>query len=328
MKHVALGRTSLNVSAMGLGCMGMSESYGPSDDAESLSTLARALELGINLFDTADSYGPFHNEGLIGRFLAGKRDQVVVATKFGFVRGADGTASGIDNSPAYIRNACEASLRRLGVDVIDVYYVHRVDPARPIEETIGEMAMLVRQGKVRAIGLSEVSAKTLRRAAAVHAIAAIQSEYSIWARDAELEVLPACRELGVSFVAFAPLGRGFLTGTIKNTAGFSPDDYRHHQPRFQGDAAVHNARLVTRLEEIANGQGCTATQLALAWLLARHPEVIPIPGTRRVQRLEENAAAAAITLSAGTLAALDATFPIGAAAGERYDAEGMRLVNV
>src|ERR1700676_3865587 len=190
MKHVALGRTSLNVSAMGLGCMGMSESYGPSDDAESLSTLARALELGINLFDTADSYGPFHNEELIGRFLAGRRDQVVVATKFGFVRGADGTASGIDNSPAYIRNACEASLRRLGVDVIDVYYVHRVDPARPIEETIGEMAMLVRQGKVRAIGLSEVSAKTLRRAAAVHAIAAIQSEYSIWARDAELEVLP------------------------------------------------------------------------------------------------------------------------------------------
>ena len=188
--------------------------------------------------------------------------------------------------------------------------------------------MLVRQGKIRAIGLSEVSAKTLRRAAAVHAIAAIQSEYSIWARDAELEVLPACRELGVSFVAFAPLGRGFLTGTIKNTAGFSPDDYRRHQPRFQGDAAVHNARLVTRLQEIANGQGCTATQLALAWLLARHPEVIPIPGTRRVQRLEENAAAAAITLSAGTLAALDATFPIGAAAGERYDAEGMRLVNV
>jgi aryl-alcohol dehydrogenase-like predicted oxidoreductase len=328
MKHVALGRTSLNVSAMGLGCMGMSESYGPSDDADSLSTVARALDLGINLLDTADSYGPFHNEELIGRFLAGRRDQVVVATKFGFVRGADGTASGIDNSPAYIRSACEASLRRLGVDVIDIYYVHRVDPARPVEETIGEMAKLVHQGKIRAIGLSEVSAKTLRRAAAVHAIAAIQSEYSIWARDAELEVLPACRELGVSFVAFAPLGRGFLTGKIKNTTGFSPDDYRHHQPRFQGDAAVHNARLVMRLEEIASQQGCTATQLALAWLLARRPEVIPIPGTCRVQRLEENVAAAAITLSPATLAALEATFPIGAAAGERYDAEGMRLVNV
>ena len=327
MKSVALGRSRLLVSAMGLGCMGMSEAYGPSNEAENVATLTRALALGITLLDTADSYGPYRNEELIGRFLAARCDRVIIATKFGFVQREDSPDSCIDNSPAYIRSACEASLRRLGVEVIDLYYVHRVDPMRPIEETVGVMANLVREGKVREIGLSEVSAKTLRRAAAVHPIAALQSEYSLWAREAELEVLPACRELGVTFVAFAPLGRGFLTGAIKSTAGLSPDDYRLRQPRFQGDAATQNAQLVEHLADIARQQGCTSAQLALAWLLA-HPEVIPIPGTRRIARLEENVGAAAITLTAASRAALDAAFPVGAAAGERYDAEGMKLVNV
>jgi aryl-alcohol dehydrogenase-like predicted oxidoreductase len=328
MKHIAFGRTNLTVSAMGLGCMGMSENYGPSDDSENMATLARALDLGINFLDTADSYGPFHNEELIGRFLASRRERIVVATKFGFVRSSDPSAPSIDNSPAYIRSACEASLRRLAVDVIDLYYVHRIDPARPVEETVGTMADLVREGKVRAIGLSEVSANTLRRAAAVHPIAALQSEYSLWARGAELEVLPACRELGVCFVAFAPLGRGFLTGAVRNVAALAPDDYRHHLPRFQGDAAAHNARLVARLGQIAAQQGCTAGQLAIAWLLAQGPGVVPIPGTRRIQRLEENAAAAEILLDAAARTALESVFPMGAAAGERYDADGMQHVGL
>ena len=327
MKRIAFGRTGLEVSALGLGCMGMSENYGPSDDAENLAILARALELSINFLDTADSYGPLRNEELIGRFLSRRRDRIVVATKFGFVRSADPTAPSIDNSPAYIRSACEGSLRRLGLDAIDIYYVHRVDPKRPIEETIGTMADLKREGKIRAIGLSEVSANTLRRAAAVHPIAAVQSEYSLWAREAELEVLPACKELGVWFVAFAPLGRGFLTGAVSNAAALAADDYRRQLPRFQGAAAAHNARLVAQLEEIARQQGCTRAQLAIAWLLAQGPGVVPIPGTRRIQRLEENAAAAQIVLTPAARAAIDAVFPIGAAAGERYDADGMKLVN-
>jgi aryl-alcohol dehydrogenase-like predicted oxidoreductase len=328
MRLVPLGHTNINVSVLGLGCMGMSDQYGPSNVAENLATLGRAVELGINLLDTADSYGPFTNETLIGSFLAGRRDRVIVATKCGFVRTADGSDMGIDNSPAYIRNCCEASLRRLGIEAIDLYYLHRVDPARPIEETIGAMADLVRQGKVRALGLSEVSAQTLRRAAAVHPIAALQSEYSIWTRDAEAEVLPACRDLGTSFVAFAPLGRGFLTGTIESAAALTTGDYRRSQPRFQGQAAVHNAALVARLQQIASREGCTAPQLALSWLLAKSPHVIPIPGTRRIHRLEENAGAAQFRLSPTTLAELDAVFPPGAAAGARYDADGMQLVNV
>jgi aryl-alcohol dehydrogenase-like predicted oxidoreductase len=326
IRRVPLGRTGLAVSAMGLGCMGMSECYGPSDDAENLATLARALELGVNFLDTADSYGPYRNEELIGRFLVGRRDDVVVATKFGFVRSADPSASLISNSPSYIRESCEGSLRRLGIEAIDLYYAHRIDAAWPIEETVGVMGDLVRQGKVRAIGLSEVSAATLRRAAAIYPITALQSEYSLWVREAELDVIPVCRELGVSFVAFAPLGRGFLTSTITNTAGLTGDDYRRQLPRFQGEAAAHNARLVAQLVEIARGEGCTAAQLALAWLLAQRPEVIPIPGTRRIQRLEENLEAAAITLTASR-AALEELFYIGSAAGDRYDADGMKLVN-
>jgi aryl-alcohol dehydrogenase-like predicted oxidoreductase len=325
--RVPLGRSGLTVSAMGLGCMGMSECYGPSDDAGNLATLVRALELGINFLDTADSYGPHRNEELIGRFLAGRRDAVVVATKFGFVREERPSAHPIDNSAEYIRKSCEGSLRRLGVEAIDLYYAHRIDPAWPVEETVGTMAELVREGKVRALGLSEVSGKTLRRAAAVHPIAALESEYSLWAREAELDAIPVCRELGVSLVAFAPLGRGFLTNRITSTAGLAPDDYRRQQPRFQGEAAAHNARLVARLEELARRQNCTAAQLALVWLLAQRPEVIPIPGTRSIQRLEENTAAAAITLSPAIQALLEEVFHIGAAAGARYDAEGMRLVN-
>src|SRR5271165_324984 len=327
MKRVDFGRTGLEVSTIGLGCMGMSENYGPSDDAENLALLARALELGINFLDTADSYGPWRNEELIGRFLSGRRDRIIVATKFGFVRGADPAAPSIDNSPAYIRSACEASLQRLGIDVIDLYYVYRIDPRRAIEDTIGTLADLKREGKIRAIGLSEVSAKTLRRAAAVHPIAAVQSEYSLWARDAEREVLPACRELGVAFVAFAPLGRGFLTGALRDAAALAADDYRRQLPRFQGAAAAHNARLVARLEEIAREAGCSRAQLALAWLLAQGAGVFPIPGTRRIQRLEENAAGAQIILTGATRAAIEALFPLGAAAGERYDADGMKLVN-
>jgi len=326
--RVALGRSGIAVSAIGLGCMGMSEFYGPSDDSESLGALMRAHALGINFLDTADAYGPFRNEELIGRFLAGRREQFVIATKFGFVRGAGPLAPSIDTSPAYVRRACEASLRRLGIETIDLYYAHRISPATPVEETVGAMAALVREGKVRAIGLSEVSAKTLRRAAAVHPIAAIQSEYSLWWRGPELEVLPACRELGVSLVAYSPLGRGFLTGAIMSTADLAPDDFRREQPRFQGAAATHNAQLVAQLKQIARAQGCTAGQLALAWLLAQGPDVIPIPGTRRSSRVEENAAAAAIVLTPAIRTALGAIFPVGAAHGERYTAEGMKLVNL
>ncbi|HXQ64705.1 MAG TPA: aldo/keto reductase [Steroidobacteraceae bacterium] len=328
MKRVALGRSGLEVSAIGLGCMGMSEFYGPSDDSESLATLARAHELGVNFLDTADAYGPFRNEELIGRFLAGRRGQVVIATKFGFVRGRGPLAPSIDTSPAYVRRACEASLRRLRIETIDLYYAHRISPATPVEETVGAMAALVREGKVRAIGLSEVSAKTLRRAAAVHPIAAIQSEYSLWWRGPEFEVLLACRELGASLVAYSPLGRGFLTGAITSTTDLAPDDFRREQPRFQGAAATHNAQLVARLAQIARAQGCTAGQLALAWLLAQGPDVIPIPGTRHSTRVEENAAAANIELTPATKAALGAVFPVGAAHGDRYTAEGMKLVNV
>jgi aryl-alcohol dehydrogenase-like predicted oxidoreductase len=327
MKRAQLGRSGTSVSAIGLGCMGMSECYGPADEAESLSTLARAAELGIDFLDTADSYGAGHNESLIGRFLRTRRERIVVATKFGFVQRADPKAAPIDNSPAHIRGACEASLRRLGVDAIDLYYCHRVDRTVPLEETIGAMADLVRAGKVRALGMSEVSAGLLRRAAAVHPIAALQSEYSLWTRDVESGVLPCCRELGISLVAFSPLGRGFLSGEIAGTADLADNDYRRALPRFQPGTADHNALLVRKLAAIAAPLGCSAAQLAIAWLRSRGPDVIPIPGTRRIRRLEENAAADDLALQPATLAELDAAFPPGAAAGARYDPDGMSLVD-
>jgi len=325
MKKIQLG--TLQVSALGLGCMGMSENYGPSDERESLATLARALELGVTFLDTADSYGPYTNEELLGRFLAGRRGRAVVATKFGFVRSDDPGAKAIDNSPDYIRRACEGSLKRLAVDSIDLYYVHRTDPAIPIEDTMGVMADLVRAGKIRNIGLSEVSAATLRRAVAVHPVAAVQSEYSLWTRDVEREVLPACKALNVRLVCFSPLGRGFLTGAIKNASALAADDYRRQLPRFQAEAAAKNAALVARLEELARSLHCTTGQLALAWLMAQGPGVIPIPGTRRIARLEENAAAADLVLQPATLAAIDALFVPDAVAGDRYDEGGMKLVN-
>jgi aryl-alcohol dehydrogenase-like predicted oxidoreductase len=329
MHRRALGTSGLTVSALGLGCMGMSEFYGPADESESLATLDAALEAGITFFDTADMYGRGHNEELLGRFLAGKRDRAVLATKFGVVRDPDeGRFRGVDNSPAYVAEACDASLRRLGTDRIDLYYVHRIDPNRPIEETVAAMADLVRAGKVRALGLSECSAATLRRAHAVHPIAAVQTEYSLWTRDVEAEVLPACRELGVAFVAYSPLGRGFLTGALKDTESLSPQDFRRIVPRFQDEAFERNLALVNELKAIAEAKGVTPAQLALAWLLARGDDIVPIPGTKRRKYLEENVAAAAIALSDDDLARLDRALPPGAALGERYPEEAMRGLNV
>ena len=328
MKHVTLGHSALRVSALGLGCMGMSEFYGPSDEAESLATLTRALELGVTLLDTADMYGPFHNEQLLGRFLKGRREQVVLATKFGVERSADGTRIGLNNRPEYVQSACEASLARLETDVIDLYYAHRIDPRVPIEETVGAMAGLVRAGKVRTLGLSEVSAATLKRAAAVHPIAALQTEYSLFTRDVETEILPACRELGTTLVAYSPLGRGLLTGVQRLPETLAPSDYRRDLPRFQGEAAEHNARLVARLAVFAREADCTPPQLALAWLLSQGADVVPIPGTRRRARLEENVAALEVGLSPALRREIDEVFRAGAAAGERYTPAGMRTVNV
>ncbi len=328
MKHVTLGRSALQASALGLGCMGMSEFYGPSDEAESLATLARALELGITLLDTADMYGPFHNELLLGRFLKGRRERVVLASKFGVERSADGTRIGLNNRPEYVASACDASLARLGTDVIDLYYAHRIDPQVPIEDTVGAMGLLVRAGKVRALGLSEVSAATLRRAATVHPITALQTEYSLFTRDVESGILPACRELGTTLVAYSPLGRGLLTGVQRLPETLAPGDYRRDLPRFQGEAAEHNARLVARLAAFAHEAGCTPPQLALAWLLSQGADVVPIPGTRRRARLEENVGALEVGLSPSLLSQIDAVFKAGAAAGERYSPAGMRTVNV
>lgn len=321
---------SLTVSALGLGCMGMSEFYGAHDDAQSLTTLERALTLGVTLFDTADMYGRGHNEELVGRFLKGRRDRVVLATKFGIVRegGGDGYSRSIDNSPEYIRRACEASLRRLGVDVIDLYYAHRINPQQPIEDTVGALAELVRQGKIRAIGLSEVSAATLRRAAAVHPIAAVQSEWSLWTRDPETNgVLAACRELGVGFVAYSPLGRGFLTGRINGAEGLDENDFRRMTPRFLAENMQRNLALVEKIKDLAAAKGVSPGQLVLAWLLAQGPDVVPIPGTRRLAHIEENIAAAAISLTADEVAAIGRAVPPGAAAGQRYPDEGMKGLN-
>ena len=328
MEQRSLGRSGLSVSAQGLGCMGMSEFYGPRDDAESLATIARALELGIRFLDTADVYGPFVNEELVGRAIRGRREEVVLATKFGIVRDpADPTKRGICGRPDYVRQCCEASLRRLGAERIDLYYQHRVDPQTPIEETVGAMAELVRQGKVRFLGLSEAGSETLRRASRVHPIAAVQSEYSLWSRDPEDGVLATCRELGIGFVAYSPLGRGFLTGQIKRFEDLAPDDYRRFSPRFQGENFERNLALVARVEGLAREKGCTPAQLALAWVLAQGDDVVPIPGTKRRERLEENAAAEDVLLTEHDLARIDEVAPRGAAAGERYPAEYMRLVN-
>jgi aryl-alcohol dehydrogenase-like predicted oxidoreductase len=322
MDHRTLGRDGLDVSALGLGCMGMSEFYGPADDAESIRTIHRALTLGVTLLDTADMYGPHTNEQLVGTAIADRRDEVVLATKFGVVR-EEGQPRRVDSSPEYARKACEASLRRLGVDHIDLYYMHRRNPDVPIEETVGGMAELVSEGKIRHIGLSEVSAGTLRAACAVHPIAALQSEWSLWTRGIEAEIVPAARELGVGIVPYSPVGRGFLTGAYASIDDLSPNDFRRYNPRFQGDNLEQNLKLVARVREVADDVGCTPVQLALAWLLHQGEDVVPIPGTKRVKYVEENAEAAEISLTADHLAALDDAAPVGVAAGERYPAEAM-----
>ena len=324
-----LGHTGLEVSAQGLGCMGMSEFYGPGDDAESIATIHRALEIGVFFLDTADVYGPYKNEELVGRAIKGRRDEVTLATKFGIVRDPkDPNVRGVSGKPDYVHKSCEASLRRLGVETIDLYYQHRVDPNTPIEDTVGAMAELVREGKVRFLGLSEASPETLRRAMKVHPITALQTEYSLWTRDPESNgVLDTCRELGVGFVAYSPLGRGFLTGQFRRFEDLAPDDYRRNSPRFQGENFQKNLDLVRKVNELAAEKGCKPSQLALAWVMAQGDDIVPIPGTKRRKYLEENAAAADLNLSQEDLARLDEVFPANAAAGQRYPEHMMALVN-
>lgn len=327
MRTRVLGRNGPAVSALGLGCMGMSEFYGAADEAESIAVIHRALDLGVTFLDTADMYGVGRNEELVGRAIAGRRDGVVLATKFGNVRGPNGERLGIDGRPEYVRAACEASLKRLGVEVIDLYYQHRVDPKTPIEDTVGAMADLVRAGKVRFLGLSEASPATIRRAAAVHPIAALQTEYSLWSRDPEDAILPTLRELGIGFVPYSPLGRGFLTGRFRKPEDLPGDDFRRASPRFSGENFALNLDLVGVVEEMAAAKGVKPSQLALAWVLAQGDDIVPIPGTKRIAYLEENVAAATVDLTPDDLAELDRAFPRGAAAGERYAPGGMATID-
>lgn len=326
MQTRRLGREGPFVSALGLGCMGMSEFYGPRDDTESIATIHRALERGVNFLDTADVYGPFKNEELVGRAIRDRRDQVFLATKFGILRSDDPAYRGVCGRPDYVRSACEASLRRLGVEVIDLYYQHRMDPDTPIEDTVGTMAELIREGKVRYIGLSEVGPRTLRRAQAVHPITALQSEYSLWTRDHEESVLPLCRELGIGFVAYSPLGRGFLTGRLEKREDLADDDFRRTNPRFQDDLMARNLAVVRQLEKMAVAKGCTAAQLALAWVLSRGEDIVPIFGTKRRTYLEENLEALNVRLSAEDLRRIEDVVPKGVFVGERYAEAMMNLL--
>ena len=327
MNFRKLGKQGPTVSSIGLGCMGMSEFYGSTNEEQSIRTIHQALDWGINFLDTADMYGVGHNEQLVGRAIKDRRDKVVLATKFGNVRGTDGSFKGVNGKPSYVKEACDASLKRLGVDIIDLYYQHRVDPETPIEETVGAMADLVKQGKVRFIGLSEAAPQSIRRAYSVHPISALQTEYSLWTRDVEVEILSACRELGIGFVPYSPLGRGFLTGRIKTVEDLEEGDWRRHFPRFQRDNLKHNLDIIRRLEEIASAKQCTLAQLSLAWLLARGEDIVPIAGTKRTKYLEENLKALQVQLSKEDLAQIDQAAPLGVAKGLRYPEASMKAVN-
>ena len=328
MEQRQLGKQGLVVSAIGLGCMGMSEFYGTADEKESVATIHQALDARVSLLDTADMYGPFKNEELVAKAIRGRRDTVVLATKFGIVRTGDASFRGVNGRPAYVKSACDASLHRLGVDHIDLYYQHRVDPDVPIEETVGAMAELVTAGKVRYLGLSEAGPQTIRRAHAVHPISALQTEYSLWSREPEAQILPALRELGIGLVPYSPLGRGFLTGHFKRYEDLAADDYRRHSPRFQGENFAKNLELVERVKQMAAGKGVTAGQLALAWVLAQGKDIVPIPGTTRRSHLEQNIAAVDLNITPSDLSDIAAVMPPGAASGMRYPEEMMRMVNL